>query len=261
MNLDKTPDERPVRDEDASGELGSVALMFVLGLLVLLFVFISHAPRDDSPGVATVKSEASIARQAFSQGNYVTYLDEKKLQASSQVSPDANLLSCQESGAICLLNSIAFPETPVSDHLRKTYLADIPQEYLMAPHTYGHAVSCRSSIYDDKNTVYSTFLVAGSHVRGDVVKQLRQYVALIHRQTGAAPVVHGADSEITHRFYALSGSNLPSIEGLIYRFSLNNGFVWVAGIGRNGEGEVVTVFEPFRANATEKLPGEKPLCL
>ena len=266
MNLDKDVPDEPARSEGESNVLRLFVVLAALSLLIWLFVSITKTSVDGSHGVVTAESEVSIAvqaqaaRQDFAQGNYITHLDQKKLQASSQVPPDSELKSCQESGAICLFNSIAFKQDPATAYLRESYLAEIPQDYLMAPHAYGYAVSCRSTHYDKRRPTYSTFLLAGSPASGEVGNKLRQYVALIHRQTGAVPVVHGADSELTHRFYALSGSSLPSMDGLIYRFSLNNGFLWVTGIARNGEGQVVTVFEPHLANTHERIQGEKPLC-
>lgn len=264
MNLDKDVPDESARSEGESNVLRLFVVLAALSLLIWLFASITKTSADGSERLTepekSVAAQAQEAKQYFSQGNYVTYLDQKKLQVSNQVPSDSQLNSCHESDAICLFNSIAFKDDVDTVYLRKSHLAEIPQDHLMAPHTYGYAVSCRYAYDHKRGSRYATFLLAGSPANGEVANKLRQYVALIHRQTGAVPVVHGADSELTHRFYALSGSSLPSMDGLIYRFSLNNGFLWVTGISRNGEGEVVTVFEPHLADTPERLQGEKPLC-
>ena len=94
--------------------------------------------------------------------------------------------------------------------------------------------------------------MGSTEVGSNGADKLRQHAALIHRQTGAVPLVYGADTDRVRRFYAQTGSELKSADGLIYS--------WVTAVSRGGNGELITVFEPYLNRNGYRIAGEGGLC-
>ncbi len=262
LNLDKRSEDQPEEKSSGSTFVSTVMLMLFVIFIVTYGVGKSYLELQSKVVLAeesSLEQQADDARAMFAKGNYVTILAHENLSIRRRnESAEYNSNDCSAGAALCLLNGIAFPLDQRSSYQRHVSVAKIPDEYLMAPFEQGLAVSCATR--RKKATRDATFLVGSADIGGNVAEELRQHVALIHRQTGAVPLVYGANTDRVRRFYAQTGSELKSADGLIYRFPLKHGYSWVTAVSRGGKGELITVFEPYQHRNGYRVESDGGLC-